>query len=412
MPKIINLPTEVLGLIVVELSLEHDRDLDYNFRERNKIRRKHLAQLAGTCRRFYDIVKPILWRRHWKEALVSSIKFARHDIIDFLADNRSTLVLEGLDAGANCFDYHFNDKDHNPTVDYCDDESLALSEKKNGNKKPVYPAIIVATMHAYPNPDTAATAIHLIKKGMANPYVPSRNCCKCLSPPARHINGSSGWQSMLHTILCPESSSLEYAAFLGRYGIVHYMLRDIKDFDLTQAYWGPCLLSQLILRSTPNNGAREHLSDIIDLLVTRYGLDVNGGPSSERGITSRPLHLAIWNELLHNFRHSHSYYDNSYNLDTISHLFRLGADPSLAAPNFGPDRRHPPGSTLRPVTAMGAFLLVWTERRINPKHEPWNWRPMADLLVSNGARCHFDRNWESPGLFDFEYLESSRDSSI
>ncbi|CCC12697.1 hypothetical protein SMACR_05657 [Sordaria macrospora] len=440
MVTIVHLPTEILHVIAVELSLdcEHDPDHSFgNYRKRNKVRRRHLARLAGTCRRFYDIVNPILWRRHWKEALLSSAEHGRHAIIDFLADNQAKLCLKGLGAGANCFDYKFAETERWDTFydNYPHDEMFVIYEDHCLYEVPLYPAIVVPAMDTTLNKDPAATVMYMITKGQASPYGISRDPCWCYRQPDNdpHI---PFWRPIFHTLLCGSTVYLKRYCSPGKYGIVHRMLCDIKDFDLRQAYGDDDLLSWLICRSSPHNGAPEHLPDIVNLLITMYGLDLNQGSSLVRGgfgLVSgirgvsyperMPLHDAI--RTLANVdkrdldRIPHDYgYD--YILDTICRLFRHGADPSLVCLVCGYHiRRYIRGSyEAWPVTAMGMFLYVWWKRRIHtPRYirrhwnDSWDWRPLAGILISNGARCHFDGNWECPGPFDFEFFMAALEGS-
>lgn len=430
MVNIVELPTEILGLIVAELNLDSEGDdLDHQrqtYVERNQIRRRHLARLAGTCHRFYDIANPILWNRNWRRALLSSVVYGRHAIIDFLADNQSKLRLEGLGDGVNCFDYQFHLIEYEGLDVYNEDthhESLKIYDQEYGIPVPIFPAILVTIMETDNdkgslNPDPVATLKHLINKGQASPYTPSRNFCTCDDPPARRPDGSV---SVLHAIVCGEANSdnmsiSSCAHWKWRYKIVHHMLRDIPDFDLTRAYWGRGLLYDLICKGDPDTGAVEHLADIVDLLITRYGLDGNG--DSQHQTAFRPLHEAI-------FRYSNllefSWYFKPHHaeflFDAISRLLRYGADPSLTHPTRGEDPCHPSEYWQRNFTAMGVFLFVWSHRndscrfelkwrnwvgwQPNESKKNWNWRPLVELLLSSGARCHFDGNWENPGSFDF-----------
>ncbi|KAK1774016.1 hypothetical protein QBC45DRAFT_56115 [Copromyces sp. CBS 386.78] len=436
MVSIVSLPNEILHLIAVELSLDREHDPDHsfsNYRERNKIRRRHLARLAGTCRRFHDIVNPILWRRHWKEALLSSAEHGRHAIVDFLADNQAKLRLEGLDAGANCFDYQFSEIDRWNTSYYEHPHNQVLEEYEEDCSYPVplYPAIIVPVMDASSNKNPAATAMHMINKGEASPYRLSRYSCWCYyrfqdDPQVPY------WRPMFHTLFCPGAPLRDDSP--GKYGIVHHMLRDISDFSLAPVYRDDDLLSWLIRRSSPRNGAPEHLPDIVDLLITTYGLDVNQGSTSINLVSSgipgipgvgypkrKPLHDAI--KMIKNVKKrdlDKSTHDYDYLLDTISRLFRHGADPSLAFLLGGYHQcRYIRGSFRAwPVTAMGVFLFVWWERRIyTPRYvrphwnDPWDWRPLAGILLASGARCHFDGNWKHPGLVDYEFFMAALDGA-
>lgn len=435
MASIVQLPTEILNLIALELSLDREDDPDKsfgNYRERNKIRRRHLARLAGTCRRLYDIVNPILWSRHWKEALLSAAEHGRHDIIDFLADNQATLGLEGLDEGANCFDHQFAEIDHWNTEcdEYAHDvvfEGYTISCRDNlfdveddeecTYEVPLFPAILVPAMDASPNKDPTATIMHMINKGKANPYAISRNPCSC----SQNSVMDNYWRSVFHTLLCTTSDLMRRENSPWKYAIVHHMLRDIKDFDLQQAYGDGNLVSWLICQSEPGNGAPEHLPDIIDLLATRYGMDMNQGFVNAASfeplgpyLEHRPLHDAIMK--MNRFDYDKNPHRWDYIIETISRLFHHGADPSLAMLLCGHQIRRYNVAYYKqwPVTAMGVFLFVWWQGRINAGGylkrcwgDSWDWRPLAHILISNGARCHFDGNWDvkkTTGLYDFEFF--------
>ena len=391
MADILHLPTEILCLIAVELSPDHEPGLDDsadNRRKRNIARREHLARLAGTCRRFYDIANPILWTRYWKKAVWFSAVYGRHAIIDFLADNQPRLRLEGLDAGANCFDYRFSDTEVDQWDTY---DEHCMYHKEDEYYPQRYPAIIAAVLdwdHC-DKKDHAATVKYLIAKGGASLYVPVQNYCECSYDLEMPI---------LHTLLslCRETHALEGHSE-AKYEIWNHVLRDIPDLDLSRAYWGPGLLWEVVTYDQLLDP--KHLPDIIDLLTSRYGLDVNryGRDVDPFTTTSTtPLHQMIW-----------SYPERTCldpNCDVllgiISQLFRLGADPSLPS-EADMTRPYRDQQFIQSFTAMGILLQRWYLGQGKTHCDRgYNW-PLAKLLLSNGARCHFDGNWENPGLYDF-----------
>ncbi|KAK3386338.1 hypothetical protein B0T20DRAFT_111029 [Sordaria brevicollis] len=438
MVNLVDLPTEILGMIVDELNSDLEgNDLDHQHQTyifRNQARRRHLARLAGTCRRFYDIANPILWKYNWRRAVLSSVEYGRHAIIEFLADNQDKLRLEGLKGCVNCFDYQFHEAEYEGLDVYNEDthyQSLKIYDVEYGSPAPIFPAIFAAITGKTisTNPDPAATIKHLISKGQASPYTPSLNFCCCDNSPARRPDGSV---SVLHAILCGEAGSdvqsvTSLSEWEPRYGIVYRMLRDIPDFDLTRAYWGRGLLYELIHEGLNCGGASEHTSDIVHLLITRYDLDVNGDSQGET--TFRPLHEAVSRYRSH-IDHSWTRQPRhpEYLFDTISHLLHYGADPSLTHPTYGHNPIcHGEYSWRRPFTAMGAFLRLWGQRndpsrfnerykgvpswRPNESQRTWNWQRLSSLLLSNGARCRFDGNWESPGSFDFACFMDALDGA-